>query len=531
MSDTQRTKADLQALLSDGAAAHSTNRQLIRDLLVSVVSVFGDTLSGDLVIQGITAGRGNGAINGCTTFGAAALSGNTGVANTAFGFAALQNNLDAPGNTAIGYGSMGSFGTGNGANTAVGYQSASAHTTATQNVAIGYWALRSTSTGSNNTAVGYRAGMSMVSAGYCTMIGYAVFDAACGDFNTGIGGFAGTTNTGTLNTIGGYFSFKSSTSGDQNTTWGAQTLVANVSGSRNVAIGYFAGHYELGSDTLYVDNQDRANTAGDKAKAMFYGVFNAAPASQTLVINAVTTISQTLAVTGGIAGTLSTPAQPGITSLGTLSGLAVSGGGITTTGSIVQSGVAGDNQIAGRIRWTGLWSGANAAGTISQNSSHGIFFTSVTGSINDFNLVSPVFGSIMRVPTGTQNTVFAGAMTVTGGLVRIKASGTALVAGDFALSGGWGTTATIGTITGTDQAWQATVTSSGTGQAASPTITLTFHDGTWTLAPIVVSKMVGGTGTVTLLTEAVGATSLIITFQGTPVAGSTYVISSHAIGR
>lgn len=36
MADTVRTTAALQALLADGAAAHSTNRQLIRDMLVSL---------------------------------------------------------------------------------------------------------------------------------------------------------------------------------------------------------------------------------------------------------------------------------------------------------------------------------------------------------------------------------------------------------------------------------------------------------------------------------------------------------------
>lgn len=115
---------------------------------------------------------------------------------------------------------------------------------------------------------------------------------------------------------------------------------------------------------------------------------------------------------------------------------------------------------------------------------------------------------------------------------RIKtALGTALVAGDFALSAGFGTTATVTGVIGTDQGWTITVTSSGTGQAANPTITLTFHDGTWTLSPITVSKMSGGTGAVTQLTESPTATTNVITFQGTPVAASTYVISSVAIGR
>lgn len=109
--------------------------------------------------------------------------------------------------------------------------------------------------------------------------------------------------------------------------------------------------------------------------------------------------------------------------------------------------------------------------------------------------------------------------------------GTALVAGDFALSGGWGNTAAVSAVIGTDQAWTITVTANGTGIAASPTITLTFHDGTFTNSPITNSKMSGGTGTITALTETPTATTNVITFNGTPGAGSTYIISSVAFGR
>ena len=115
---------------------------------------------------------------------------------------------------------------------------------------------------------------------------------------------------------------------------------------------------------------------------------------------------------------------------------------------------------------------------------------------------------------------------------RIRASqGMALAAGNFALSAGWGSTATVTSVIGTDQAWQITVTSSGTGQAANPTVTLTFKDGAWANAPITISKMTGGLGTVTALTEAPTSTTNLITFQGTPVSGKTYILSSIAMGR
>ena len=115
---------------------------------------------------------------------------------------------------------------------------------------------------------------------------------------------------------------------------------------------------------------------------------------------------------------------------------------------------------------------------------------------------------------------------------RFIADGTALINTDFVLSAGWGDgPATIGTITGSDQAWQGTITASGVGQGANPTITVTFKDGTGTNAPICTSKVNGGTGAILPLTDAPTATTNVITFVGTPVTTLTYQIISICIGR
>ena len=47
-----------------------------------------------------------------------------------------------------------------------------------------------------------------------------------------------------------------------------------------------------------MDVFNRGTTAGDKAGALFYGTFSATPASQTLTINASTTVAQNLKVQG-----------------------------------------------------------------------------------------------------------------------------------------------------------------------------------------------------------------------------------------
>lgn len=116
---------------------------------------------------------------------------------------------------------------------------------------------------------------------------------------------------------------------------------------------------------------------------------------------------------------------------------------------------------------------------------------------------------------------------------RLKATeGTALVAGDFALSAGWGDTASIGTITGTDQATSFTVTAGGAGIANNPTVTLTFKDGTWTNNPIPWGNMGStGTGAVGQVLVDTTATTMTLTWVGLPVAGLTYVFRMGVIGR
>jgi len=120
-------------------------------------------------------------------------------------------------------------------------------------------------------------------------------------------------------------------------------------------------------------------------------------------------------------------------------------------------------------------------------------------------------------------------------LRRIKANiGTAYSGADAAivLSAGWGTTATKSAATGTDQAFAFIVNSSGTGQLANPTITITWKDGTWTNNPIVVvlrNDIISPFNTPPH-TWAATATTLTITMNGTPVAGNSYTYYVHVIG-
>jgi len=148
--------------------------------------------------------------------------------------------------------------------------------------------------------------------------------------------------------------------------------------------------------------------------------------------------------------------------------------------------------------------------------------TSTTGAFS--GLLSPQAGV----------TVTGGDVTVAGNFVNAKrlasTSGTAVVAGDFALGAGWGTTATVSFISpgSTDTRGQIRITSSGTGQAAQPSIIFTFKDGTYSTSPFMVAT--SGTNFTDLTDKnywyvAAAPTTATFIFGGTPVAARVYELN------
>lgn len=117
-------------------------------------------------------------------------------------------------------------------------------------------------------------------------------------------------------------------------------------------------------------------------------------------------------------------------------------------------------------------------------------------------------------------------------LKRLKATGgTALAAANFTLTG-WGSTATIGSIAGTDAAFTFLVTSNGTGQVVNPNVRITFADGTWTNTPIIVICGLQGNAAVCQWEiQAPSATGATLVFLGTPSATGTYGANVIVIGR
>lgn len=145
------------------------------------------------------------------------------------------------------------------------------------NTAVGFEVLKVNTTGNSNVGVGYQ-----------TLLANLV-----GEYNFAGGYQALKTNNGGLeNTAVGALALYANSSGNYNVAVGLSALGTQISGSRNVALGYYSGNYETGSNAFYINNQDRTNTAGDKALSLLYGTFNTTAATQTLAINATLAVSE-----------------------------------------------------------------------------------------------------------------------------------------------------------------------------------------------------------------------------------------------
>ena len=231
----------------------------------SVLSFDGAQLS----VNGITVGRGAGAVSSNIALGEAPLYNNvsgsatiaigqyalfsqttgtqnigigqqaangitTGNYNLAVGFQALYANggsASASNNTAIGYGAQYANLSGT-HNVSVGQSALGALTSGTYNVALGNAALGSTTTASNNIAVGYQAGYTNQTGARSVYIGHTAGYLTTGDENTALGQRAGYNQTGNNNIAIGYEAgYKSG--GAAKTGWNNILLGGTISGVQN----------------------------------------------------------------------------------------------------------------------------------------------------------------------------------------------------------------------------------------------------------------------------------------------------------
>ncbi len=108
--------------------------------------------------------------------------------------------------------------------------------------------------------------------------------------------------------------------------------------------------------------------------------------------------------------------------------------------------------------------------------------------------------------------------------------GTAHIAGDWSLSSGFGSTASVSGINATDGGGSVVIASAGVGQAANPTATLTFKDGAFSTAVLFVTTRTDtDQPTIQFLHKTSNTTSVQLVFKGTPVAGESYGFNFFAV--
>jgi len=117
------------------------------------------------------------------------------------------------------------------------------------------------------------------------------------------------------------------------------------------------------------------------------------------------------------------------------------------------------------------------------------------------------------------------------GVRRIHATGTAVVSGDFALGAGWGDTASIASVAGTDTWFEVNITSNGASIAANPTVAFTYKDGAFSQQPRVIATWDDPAGSVASICNASVTTSIAtLTPYMTPTSGRTYTLRGFIMG-
>ena len=255
------------------------------DGIVSVVGAA--TVSKDMTINGITAGRGDG----------------NDPANTAFGAGALANNSSGTVNTAVGSGALTSSGAGGNANTATGYRALNLLTSGNYNTAFGHSAAAFLSSGDRNTSIGSLSGP--VSGSDNFACGQTSLQNNTGSNNVGVGnGTLVNNTTGSSNTAIGTQSLStnitgsanvgvghqalSTTEANYNTSVGHQSLIDNSSGTNNVAVGSAAGTASTsnttGSYNTYLGSDTGNSGSGTLTKAVAIGYGALVGASNAMVL-------------------------------------------------------------------------------------------------------------------------------------------------------------------------------------------------------------------------------------------------------
>ena len=187
----------------------------------------------DATINGLTVGKGGGAVATNTAVGASALAATaTGGNNVAIGYQAATATTTGTSNVSVGNLAFGQNTTGS-FNTAVGAGIAG----------VTWGALGSNTTGANNTAMGYQALLSNTTASYNTAVGYqAGYSNTTGSYNVFIGPQAGHSNTTNNSSVCIGLNSGYTTTGYQNTFIGTNSGYSVTTGNRHTIVGGYNGN-------------------------------------------------------------------------------------------------------------------------------------------------------------------------------------------------------------------------------------------------------------------------------------------------
>jgi hypothetical protein len=187
-------------------------------------------------------------------------------------------------NVGVGFSALGNVTTGS-QNMALGATAMEVATTIADCTAVGAQALRLSTTGvGRNVAVGTQSLRNAGASTFCTGVGYQSLVSMSG---------------GTANTAIGYQALFTVSIGTNNTALGFGAGLVAAASSGSVYLGYLAGRYETASNKLFIDNAARASEADGRVKALVYGEFNAATASQLFRVNGASEWRHTASILDG----------------------------------------------------------------------------------------------------------------------------------------------------------------------------------------------------------------------------------------
>ncbi len=268
------------SVLSVAQGGTGTSTQNFVDLNTNQTIAGVKTFSKDIVVNGITIGRGVGQSGENVAIGGNALGSGTGARNTAIGSNAMGGftGTGFNNNTSVGYSNLSGLSTGYG-NTSMGAEAMASVAAGGENTAIGNQTLRSATssyntvlgasagnvitTGAGNTIIGRGADVSAGTLNYATAIGYGAVATADNTMQLGNTSLTNVKTSGTITAgaitypnVAGTNGYVLTTNGTNTATWSAPSWV-DLTTAQTIA-----GVKTFSAASTVVNNNLTANAAG-----------------------------------------------------------------------------------------------------------------------------------------------------------------------------------------------------------------------------------------------------------------------------